>query len=80
MNGFPDLYEQVHVNDIRPGDTVVIDGTLKTVCQKDIRTGGFCGATLFGDSHRLGTAPVTRVIFSAELARRAKNATKGLTT
>lgn len=52
--------EAVHVNTIRQGDTVEINGHLKTVCGKDIKTGGFMGATLFGDSYRSGTAPVIK--------------------
>ena len=48
-----------HIDHIRPGDTVEIDGQLKTVSPGDIRT-GFMGTTLFGDSYRLGTIPVKR--------------------
>ena len=50
-----------HIDLIRPGDTVEIDGHLKTVCKSDIRK-GFMGTTLWGDSHRLGTLPVRRAI------------------
>lgn len=48
---------------IKPGDTVVIDGDLKTVGKKDITTGGGMGTRLFGDSYGLGTKKVQRVVF-----------------
>jgi hypothetical protein len=53
-------YETVktHIDMIRPGDTVLYNGELRTVCKLDIKGGGFMGATLFGDSYRLGTVPV----------------------
>ena len=52
----------VNVDTIRVGDTVEIDGLLKTVCPGDIKS-GFMGVTLFGDSYRLGTVPVIKVEF-----------------
>lgn len=53
-------YETVtsHIDMIRPGDTVLHNGELRTVCKSDIKSGGFMGVTLFGDSYRLGTVPV----------------------
>jgi len=55
--------QAVHIDDIRAGDTVEIDGVLKTVCPADIKTGGFMGTTLFGDSFRSGTMAVVKVTF-----------------
>lgn len=52
-----------HISLIRPGDTVQVGGDLKTVSPGDIRK-GFMGTTLWGDSYRLGTAPVQRVNFT----------------
>lgn len=49
-----------HISEIRAGDTVMIDGQMRTVSNNDIRR-GFLGVTLFGDSYRLGTVPVQRV-------------------
>lgn len=53
-----------HISLIRPGDTVEIDGTLHTVGQNDIKTGGFMGLTLRGDSYRCGTVPVLRAVIA----------------
>ena len=50
-----------HIDLIRPGDTVRVDGHLKTVSPGDIRK-GYMGTTLWGDSYRLGTLPVKRAI------------------
>lgn len=50
-----------HINLIRPGDTIEVDGHLKTVSPGAIRK-GFMGKTLWGDSYRLGTLLVRRVI------------------
>ena len=52
-----------HIDLIRPGDTVEINGVLKTVCKKDIRR-GFEGTTLWGDSYHLGTTPVRLVMIT----------------
>ena len=50
-----------HVDLIHPGDTVLIDGHLKTVSPGSIKK-GFMGTTLWGDSYRLGTLPVRRAV------------------
>lgn len=54
-----------HVDLIRPGDTVLIDGQLKTISPSSIKR-GFMGTTLWGDSFRLGTVPVQRVTFKTK--------------
>jgi hypothetical protein len=51
-----------HIDMIRPGDTVVIGGELKTVCRNNIKRGGFHGTTLFGDSYKSGREPVKLAI------------------
>lgn len=53
-------YETVesHIDMIRPGDTVLHNGELRTVGKSDIKCGGFMSTTLFGDSYRLGTVHV----------------------
>jgi len=53
--------KKININDVRAGDTVVINGVLKTVCSKDI-SHSFMGVNLFGDSYRLGTLPVNVAI------------------
>lgn len=52
----------VHISQIRAGDTIVHNGQLTTVCANNIKTGGFCGTTLFGDSYRSGTKAVDKVV------------------
>ena len=54
--------EFVHITCINAGDTVIIDGIMKTVCKSNIKT-GFMGRTLFGDSHRLGLDKIKKVTF-----------------
>ena len=55
--------ENVHKDRIRVGDTILLDGELKTVCNNNIRRGGFCGTTIHGESFKLGLEPVKRVHF-----------------
>jgi hypothetical protein len=49
-----------HISFIQPGDTIIHNNAITTVCRKDI-TMGFCGLCLFGDSYRLGTKLVLRL-------------------
>lgn len=49
------------VEQILPGDTVEVDGVLRSVCKNDLKR-GFMGVTLFGDSYKAGTVPVSRVV------------------
>lgn len=54
--------EDVHISRIANGDTIIhSDGFIRTVCESDIKNGGFCGTTLFGDSYAMGTKPVKRI-------------------
>ena len=55
--------ENTHKDNIRVGDTILLDGELKTVCRNNIRKGGFCGTTIRGESFKLGLEPVKRVHF-----------------
>ena len=57
----------VHISGIRPGDTILFDGHLRTVCDSDIKFDGFTGITIFGDSYRIGMLPVHKVVFHKEL-------------
>lgn len=41
-------------DDIKPGDTILVDGSLKTVSKKDIKKDGVVGITIFGNSYRNG--------------------------
>lgn len=53
---------QVHKDEIRAGDTIVMDGKLKTVCQNNIKHDSFMGTTIFGDSFMLGLKPVEKAV------------------
>ena len=56
--------EKVHISQIMPGDTIIhSDGLVRTVNFENIKTGKFMGTTLFGDSYRLGTQKVKRILF-----------------
>lgn len=54
---------KVHISQIRLGDTILhTDGKVRTVCRKDITRNNFTGISLFGDSYRLGTMPVKKLL------------------
>lgn len=55
--------EKRHINDINPGDTVLIGGELRTVTSRDIKHDSFIGRTLFGDCYNLGYNLVTVAVF-----------------
>lgn len=54
---------QVHIDDIKIGDTVERNGILKTVGACNIGGDKFIGRTLWGDSYMGGRKSVTRVTF-----------------
>lgn len=54
--------KKVHISTIKHGDTILhSDGLITTVGRKNIKR-GFCGITLFGDSYRMGTQLVTKIL------------------
>lgn len=55
--------QDVHITDIVPGDTILHDGILKTVCRNNIKYDSFMGTSIFGDSYRSGRIPVKKVTF-----------------
>ena len=55
--------KHVHKDEIRAGDTILLDGELTTVCNNNIRRGGFCGTTIHGENFKLGYELVKRVHF-----------------
>ena len=59
------IVTSTHIDFIRQGDTLLIDGHLKTVCPNDLKL-GFMGTTLWGDSYKLGTVPVQRATFQTK--------------
>lgn len=56
------ITKNVHIDDIKAGDTVEHNGKLMIVCGSDIKPNTFMGTTLFGDSYRAGTLPVKKVV------------------
>lgn len=59
------VIQEVNMSQIVAGDAIVCgDGKVRTVCQKDIRHGGFCGITIFGSSYISGYQKVKRVKFA----------------
>lgn len=54
----------VHIEQVRPGDTILHNGEPMTVCGTDIRKCSFMGITIFGDSYNLGTKPVIKIIYA----------------
>lgn len=55
--------ETVSTSDIVSGDTVVINGEMKTVSSRDIKN-GFMGTTIFGDPFVLQGRKIERVLFT----------------
>lgn len=52
---------EVHISQIRPGDTIIHNGKEMTVCNNNITHCTFMGKALFGDTYKSGTKPVVRV-------------------
>jgi hypothetical protein len=57
------IVNEVHISQIKGGDTIIHNDEIKTVCFKDIKKCSFMGKTIFGDSYKLGTTLVKRVTF-----------------
>ena len=57
--------KSMHISMIRPGDTIMHDGVMKTVSGTDMKRDPCMGKTLFGDSYSLGHKLVQVVIFDA---------------
>lgn len=54
--------KEVHISIIKHGDTILhVDGIVKTVSICNIKR-GFCGIALFGDSYRMGTMLVKKIL------------------
>lgn len=48
-----------HISQIKAGDVILCpDGIKRTICNSNIKTGGFMGTTIWGDSYKLGTVLV----------------------
>ena len=64
--GYPCEYVMVHKNDIVPGDIIMLHGVPETVGKKDIKCSNFMGRTIFGDSFKLGTTKVEKLLYERQ--------------
>lgn len=55
--------EDIHINNLKQGDTIIHNGVISTVTGKDLKYSSFMGRTVFGDSYHCGHKPVKKVIF-----------------
>jgi hypothetical protein len=62
--------QPTHIDQIRVGDTVIIDGVLRTVCGRALHRDRCMGTTLWGDSYCLGTVPVAKVVIDNAMLNR----------
>lgn len=64
------VIQEVHMSEIVAGDTIICeDGNMRTVCQNNIKRGGFCGITIFGSSYISGYQKVNRVKFAVPTSK-----------
>ena len=57
------IIKDVHISTIKWGDTVMHNGDMVTVGKDNIKHGGFMGSSLWGDSYKMGSILVKKVIF-----------------
>jgi len=55
--------QEVHKTSISAGDVILHNGRERTVCRKDITHCEFFGVKLFGDSYRLGSQLVRKLVY-----------------
>jgi len=58
--------EQVHISQIRVGDTIMHNGVMTTISSNNIKRSEFMGISLFGDTYNLGYKLITRINFKNE--------------
>lgn len=54
---------EVHISEIKVGDTIIHHGQQKTVCRRAFGYDSFIGVLLWGDSYNMGNIKVKRVTF-----------------
>jgi hypothetical protein len=54
--------KDVHISQIKVGDTIIHNGVLTTVCKNNITYSQFMGISLFGYNYKCGNQLVTKVI------------------
>lgn len=55
------IVEKVHISQISPGDTVIHNGQIKTVCKNNIIYCSFMGTSLWGDCYHSRYKLVERI-------------------
>jgi hypothetical protein len=54
------MFKNTHIQDLRQGDLVIVDGEQRTIGRDALKRDSFTGLTLWGDSYRLGTRLVPK--------------------
>ncbi len=55
--------EEIHIREIKVGDTIIHQGEQRTVCRRAFAYDAFVGVLLWGDSYNMGSIKVRRVTF-----------------
>lgn len=56
--------KNTHISQIRVGDTIISkDGFMRTICKSNLGGDDFIGKTINGDSYKMGTELVEKVLF-----------------
>jgi len=55
--------EEINKHLVKAGDTIIFDGTEKTVCKNDITYCQFMGKSIFGYNFKSGYEKVKRVVY-----------------
>jgi len=61
--------KEVHISEIKSGDTIFHDGKVRTVCNSNIKNCSFMGKSLFGDSYSSGHKLVSKVQFAVPTSK-----------
>lgn len=67
MQNYKYTTKEVHISNIRQGDTVIHNGKMMTVSGTDIKKDNFIGTSIFGDCYNSGSKKVIRVIFTVPI-------------
>lgn len=59
--------KNIHISQIKTGDTVFHDGHERTVNDENLKRDFTMGKTLFGDSYNLGYKPVKLIVFEVPI-------------
>jgi len=59
------VLQKVHISEIKAGDTVILNGQIKTVNEPNIGRCSLLGTTLWGDSYHSGSILIERVLVNS---------------